>query len=302
MFNDSFSGAKEMYDVNIKVNQPLEFNGRKYMTNETLLLFESVELATVNEIKSERQATGGYHNNVLINWEVDKEIQFNLKNGILSPVSWAILSNSKINNIEKKSVPIVEILQPTIEKDYCFVDLKFKPNGAEPLMGIQENPNLEPLPMGRRPELELKPLPPSKTKFFLCYDYNNGKIIKDCKIYGNRVYFNREYDKVYIDYTFEYEDKIKVIEVGNRLFNGFLRLTGKMSVKDEKSGEITTAILEIPKLKLSSNLAIRLGKEADHITVSDFYFVGYPDESIRREKQSTCKLTFLNHELTEDYI
>ena len=86
-----------------------------------------------------------------------------------------------------------------------------------------------------------------------------------------------------VDYTFTYEDKIQVLEVGNRLFNGFLRLDGKMSVKDEKSGEVTTAILEMPKIKLSSSLSMRLGKSYNNSTVSDFYFTGYPDESRRRE-------------------
>jgi len=69
--------------------------------------------------------------------------------------------------------------------------------------------------------------------------------------------------KVEVDYTFDYEDKIRTLEVGNRLLNGFLRLQGKMSVKDEKSGEVTTAILEMPKIKLSSSLSIRLGKNYD---------------------------------------
>ena len=75
-----------------------------------------------------------------------------------------------------------------------------------------------------------------------------------------------------------------------------------MSVKDEKSGEVTTAILEIPKIKLSSSLSMRLGKSYDESTVSDFFFIGYPEENIRREKQSVCKITFLDRELTGDYI
>ena len=68
------------------------------------------------------------------------------------------------------------------------------------------------------------------------------------------------------------------------------------------SGEVTTAILEIPKIKLSSSLTMRLGKNYDCSSVSDFYFTGYPDEDIRREKQSVCKITFLDKELTGDYI
>ena len=148
----------------------------------------------------------------------------------------------------------------------------------------------------------LKPLPPSKEKFIFVYDCDSGKRIFDFEIYQNRLFFKSLCRRLYVDYTFEYEDKIKVSRVGDRLFNGFLSLTGKMSVKDEKSGGVATAILEIPKIKLSSSLSMRLGKSYDESTVSDFFFVGYPEENVRREKQSVCKITFLDKELSGDYI
>jgi hypothetical protein len=70
-----------------------------------------------------------------------------------------------------------------------------------------------------------------------------------------------------------------------------------MSVKDENSGEVTTAILELPKIKLSSNLSMRLGKDYESSTVSDFYFTGYP-----MDEGTVAKVTFLDTELTEDYV
>jgi hypothetical protein len=153
--------------------------------------------------------------------------------------------------------------------------------------------------MGRREDLLLKPLPPSKKYWIFCYDNDTGLPIKEFKIFNNRIFFYKSYRNVMVDYTFTYEDKIKVLEVGNRLFNGFLRLDGKMSVKDEISGEVTTAILELPKIKLSSNLSMRLGKNYENSTVSDFYFTGYPEE----EKNGTvAKITFLDKDLTGDYI
>jgi hypothetical protein len=154
--------------------------------------------------------------------------------------------------------------------------------------------------MGRRPELMLKPLPPNKTKWIFIYDLETGLPIRDFRIYGNKIFFFKMYREVLIDYTFTYEDKVKVIEVGNRLFNGFLRLDGKMSVKDEKSGEVTTAILEMPKIKLSSSLSMRLGKNYEASTVSDFYFTGYPEEE--RKNGRIANITFLDRELTGDYI
>lgn len=299
---DNFSGIKELYDVSIRLNSPLEFNGRRFNINETLLLFKTAEIADITERKSSVQARGGYHNNALINWETDKEMNFAISHGVLSPISWALLSNSKIEMPKTKSVSYNEIVYTIEDNDYCYVDLKYKPNHCNCIMGAQGNPCNEPLPMGRRPELMLKPLPPSREKFIFVYDQETGRRIDDFEIYENRLFFKRPCRKVYVDYTFEYEDKIKVIKVGDRLFNGFLSLAGKMSVKDEMSGEVTTAILEIPKIKLSSNLSLRLGKNYDSSTVSDFFFTGYPDENVRREKQSVCRITFLDKELTGDYI
>lgn len=295
-------GMKELYDVTIRLNNPVEFNGKKFKINESLLIFKTAEIAQVNEKKASISAKGGYHNVPLINWEIDKEIDFAISNGVLSPVSWALLSNSKIELPKTKSVSFNEILKTIEDKNYCYIDLKYYPNHCNCIIGVQGNPNNEPLPLGRRPELMLKPLPPSKDKFIFIYDSETGKRIDDFEIYQNRIFFKEFYRKVYVDYTFNYEDKIKVIKVGDRLFNGFLSLTGKMSVKDEKSGEVTTAILEIPKIKLSSSLSMRLGKSYNESTVSDFFFTGYPEENVRREKQSVCKITFLDKELTEDYI
>lgn len=299
---ENFSGIKELYDVSIRLNSPIEFCGKKFDTNETLLLFKTAELADITERKSITQARGGYNNNLLINWETDMEMDFSLSHGVLSPISWALLSNSKIELPKSKSVSYNELVKTIETDDYCYADLKYIPNHCNCTMGIQGNPCNEPMPMGRRPELPLKPLPPSKQKFIFVYDAETGQRITDFEVFENRLFFKEPHRKIYVDYTFEYEDKIKVIRVGDRLFNGFLSLTGKMSVKDENSGAVSTAILEIPKIKLSSNLSMRLGSEYTNSTVSDFFFTGYPEENVRKEKQTVCKITFLDKELTGDYI
>lgn len=94
---EDYVGIKEMYDINVRLNQPLDLGGRHYDINETVLSFEKAEIAQVNEQKSFKEARGGYNNNLLINWEVDKESNFAISNGILSPTTWAVLSNSKLN-------------------------------------------------------------------------------------------------------------------------------------------------------------------------------------------------------------
>lgn len=299
--DENFSGAKELFDINIRLLKPLEVNGRKYDVNESILKFERAEIAQIQENKKTVSAKGGYHNTNLVNWEIDREMPFMLTHGVLSPTSWSILSNSIISEPKTRSVQFSEEVQVIEAENYIFGDLKYCPNACDRL-GAQPNPNFEPLPMGRRPELLLKPLPPSKTKWIFVYDLDTGKKITDFQFYQNRLYFTYPVKRIYVDYTFTYEDKIKVIEVGNRLVNGFLKLEGKMSVKEQNSGEVSTAILELPKIKLSSSLSIRLGSNQLNSTVSDFYFTGYPDENERRDSQKIANIIFLDKELTGDYI
>jgi hypothetical protein len=45
---------------------------------------------------------------MLIDWEVDKEATFAITHGVLSPTTWAVLSNSKLNKKEAKSVSYKE--------------------------------------------------------------------------------------------------------------------------------------------------------------------------------------------------
>ena len=298
---EEFIGMKEMFDVNIRLNQPVEIGDRKYDINETLLSFSQVEIAQINENKTTRAALGGYNNNLLIDWEVDKEVVFSIKHGILSHHSWAALSNSKLKKDNKKSIQFSEKIK-TIEKDKKWIAvLSYIPNNTE-RMGIQGNPENEKMPMGRREWLPLKPLPPAKDKFIFCYDVLTGQRIMNFEVIGNQVIFLAEHNEVMIDYTFTYENSIVNLEVGNRLLNGFLNLSGKITTKDYATGEPKTAILEIPRLKLRSSLGIQLGTAFDCSTVSDFTFIGYPGEGRLPEDNQVCKICFLNSELTGDYI
>lgn len=300
--NTQFFGIKELYDINLRLLKPLEIGKIKYDINESILSFSRAEIAQLQEHKRNTYAHGGFHDNVLVNWEIDKEVSFAITHGVLSPVSWALLSNSVLKEPTKKSVSFCETLHTIEANDYLYVDLKYCPNCCECRLGAQPNPYNEPLPMGRQPELLLKPLPPSKIKWIFVYNAETGERIREFQIYMNRIFLQQPCRRVVVDYTFCYEDKIKIIEIGNRLVNGFLKLDGKMSVKDDKSGEVSTGILELPKIKLSSSLSVKLGSNYENSTVSDFYFTGYPNEDDRREKQAVAYITFLDRELTGDYI
>jgi hypothetical protein len=44
---DEFAGIKELYDVSIRLNRPLEIDGKKYNVNESILSFKTAEIAQV---------------------------------------------------------------------------------------------------------------------------------------------------------------------------------------------------------------------------------------------------------------
>lgn len=296
---DNFGGIKELYDISIRLKSPLEIGGKKYHVNETILSLERAEIAQIQEEKDRKSSTGGRYNSSLIDWERDKNITFAITHGVLSPVSYALLSNSQLKNPNFKSIPYKEILHTIEMEKYTYVELKFLPNAILDKIGAQPNPNFEPLPMGRRPELLLKPLPPSKTKWIFCYDEETGLPIRDFEIFQNKIFFKKAYRKIYVDYTFTYKDKITVLEIGNQLVEGFLKIDGKMSKKDEKTGEITTAILELPKVKLSSSLSMKLGSGYENSVVSDFYFTAYPNEDYHG---MVANITYLDTELSGEYL
>ena len=125
---DNLVGMKELYDINIRLNQPLQIGSRKYDINETILSFERADIAQINESKHHKTAKGGFNNNLLIDWEIDTQATFAITHGILSPTTWAVLSNSKLNESKKKSVPYKESVD-VIEDDNCwYCLLKYIPN------------------------------------------------------------------------------------------------------------------------------------------------------------------------------
>ncbi|MCD8210089.1 MAG: hypothetical protein LUC37_00950 [Prevotella sp.] len=151
--------------------------------------------------------------------------------------------------------------------------------------------------MGKKPYLPLKPLPPRRDKFIFCYDANNGERIFDFMVQGNKIYFFNDHRRVMVDYTFDYDEKIRTLSVGDKLLKGFLHLTGKMTTKDYHTGKTKTAILDMPKVKITTNLSFQLGSSYDKSIVSDFFFTGYP---VNQGK--ICDIVFLDTELTGDYI
>ena len=82
--------------------------------------------------------------------------------------------------------------------------------------------------------------------------------------------------------------------IGQKLINGFLSLEGKTRVKDDITGKTHTAILRIPRLKLVSDLSMRLGREAGPL-LANFSAIGVPNIASRDKK--IMEMLFLSDDI-----
>ena len=81
------------------------------------------------------------------------------------------------------------------------------------------------------------------------------------------------------------------------MINGYLQLEGKTRVKDDITGRVQTALLRIPRLKLVSDLSMRLGREANPM-LANFQAVGIPTGG--KGDKKIMELLFLSDDIDAD--
>ena len=242
-------GLKELYDLTLKSTYPIEVEGRKFEAGEVVARFDKIQIANFREIASRISANGGKSNPALVVWEDTKEIQLNFTQGIFSKLQFALLSNSNL----VKSAPADKILLSahfTGESD----------EEGRIQLNKEEVSNVFVYDAKTYEKLTPKSV-----------DLEKGEIVIDTP-----------YCDVEVDYQYYYTNSVSIMSVGKRLIEGFLLLEGKTRVKDDITGKTRTAILRIPRLKLVSDLSMRLGREAGPL-LANFAAVGYP--GVGRDKK-----------------
>jgi hypothetical protein len=105
------------------------------------------------------------------------------------------------------------------------------------------------------------------------------------------------YQTVIVDYWYEYINKFSTMVIGRPLTSGYLSLSGKTRVKDEITGQVKTGIINIPKLKLMSDLSMRLGADATPI-VGTMDAVAIPVGN--RGDKKIMEILFLEEDIDSD--
>lgn len=251
---------KDLESVSLKATYDMRIGNRLIVPGEVITFFDTIQMAGLNEIKSRVSANGGYGNPALVYWETTKEVQLNFSRGVFSKAQFALMSNA--NLIEKDSNSLKIHNRELLESDEnSQVICKFVP---------LENIHI--------------------------YSQTTGEQLNYTQE-DEILTIEAPYESVIVDYDFLYTSPESCVHIGSRLFNGFVELEGRTRVKDDTTGQVVTGIIKIPKLKLMSDLSIRLGASANPI-LANFNAIGVPVGS--RDSSYVSEFHFLSSDIESD--
>ena len=254
-------GLKELYDLTLKATYPIEMEGRVFEAGEVIARFDKIQIANFREITSRINSTGGQGNCTHVIWEDPKEIQLGFTQGIFSKRQFALLSNANLIKTapENKILLSAHFVGESDESGKIQLDRIGVTNVF--VYDAKTFNKIEPIIL----------------------DLEKGALIID-----------EGYKDVEIDYQYYYTNGYTNMILGQKLIGGFLQLEGKTRVKDDITGKTRTAILRIPRLKLVSDLSMRLGREAGPL-LANFAAIGYPIGNGKDKK--VMELLFLNDDI-----
>ena len=254
-------GLKELYDLTLKATYPIELEGRIFEPGEVVARFDKIQIADFREVVSRFEAHGGQGGGSHVIWENPREVQIGFSQGVFSKRQFALLSNANL----LRAVPTDKILVPAHYEGESDEAGKIQ-------IGDKEITNV------------------------FVYDANTFEKIVPIKLdlQKGAVIIGDKYRNVEVDYQYSYDNGYTNMVLGQKLIRGFLQLEGKSRVKDDITGKTHTVLLRIPRLKLVSDLSMRLGREAGPL-LANFSAIAYP-ESMGRNKK-IMELLFLTDDI-----
>ena len=275
---DAYFGTKELYEVVLKANTPMNFGSRRVEVEEPILYFEKVNMAQLNEQSKPIMARGGWGNMPHVIWEDRSEMTFTLSEGVMSSIGMGILMSADM--VKHEDAKNGNLYIPKREGPFYLDDLTMS--------------------------YKLNRTPAQDKKIFL-FEYEREVPQKkiDMKAEGLVIdkdilrYKNGDINKQYlIDYYFKYGEEALVYYIEKERFNGTFSLEAKFYTKDENDGINTTNIMFMPKVRVVSDINLRLGERADP-TVSVFNVIAMPEKT-EESREMIMKIVRLGEDIDAD--
>ena len=139
-----------------------------------------------------------------------------------------------------------------------------------------------------------------KKIFVFSYDRNCIQEKKEFELQGNKLIVKNgnPLEQYVIDYYFEYGEEALVYLIEKERFNGTFSLEAKFYTKDENDGLNSTNLLTMPKVRVMSNINLRLGERAEP-TTSVFNIIALPEKG-RMSKTLIMDIVRLGKDIDAD--
>ena len=285
---DEYFGVKELYEVVLRAKVPMQFGSRYIEQDEPVLYFENISLAMMKESSHPIIARGGWANQPQVIWENRDEVHFQLSEGVMSAISMSILLSANVTEQGKTEPLLVQKREgPYDVDDNSRVYLEHWPVGLDQkktfIFEYARNVAQKKI-YGKRIVGIVDPLDGSEKPCLELYEDKNLTQLADI-------------DKKYvIDYYYEYEETALIYMIQKERFNGLFTLEGKFYSKDENDGINYTNLIYMPKVRVVSDINLRLGERADP-TVSVFNIIGLPENISSNKKSVVAEIIKLSSDI-----
>ena len=261
---DNEFGLQELYFVQIKSTYPMEIKGKEIAAGEVIAAFDKIQIANFKEIHREVAAQGGYQNRKLVVWNRIGGVDLIFTQGIFSKTQLALMNNNHL--IQLGNNQVVRIAQRE--------ELETDDRGKITLTHVPIN------------------------SWIFVYNKETGEKLTGLSMVDEKtIQTSLIYKDVIVDYEYGYDNGADVSFVGEDIFDGYVTLEGRTRIKDDVTGETHTAIIYIPKLKITSDFNLTLGSNAQPM-VGRFRGTALPIGPARNTK--ALEIYFLEDDIDKD--
>lgn len=290
---DQYFGHKELYEVVLRAKTPMQFGNRYIEADEPVLYFDNVNMSLLTEQNRPVFARGGWANMPRVIWDERSEVQFQMVEGVMSSVGMGILLSANVMSEQDRNPLYIN----KREGPYYTVGTYEKDNQEIPYIELEQPPVFYPDKKIFIFEFDRKSVQ-KKVYGEFKEQYKDGLGVEHHNVLGlfadKNLITPAENDRKYvIDYYYKYEDEkgALIYSVQKERFNGLFTLEAKFYSKDENEGYNYTNVLFMPKVRIVSDIRLRLGERADP-TVSTFNIIGLP-ETVGDQKNLIMEITRL---------
>ena len=269
MDNQELFGLKELKSVVIRAYTDMRFGNKDFKKGEPLLFFDRLQIGSINQSNHVIAARGGWGNFAHVLWDQPSDLVFSFTEGVLSRMGLSILANAELFTFEPQEKTISVNKREIMEVRNGLINVLYAPNADTVFIYELDEDD------------KITASVPYKS-------ISNKTIAVDSS-------YNRK--RVMIDYHFNYSNGLSTYTISDKRLDGFLSLEAKANFKDDKDGTNKTFFLELPKIKITSNLDIRIGEKVSP-TISVFNVISVP---IKEKGHSVVgRMNLLNEDIDSD--